>query len=130
MQEALRDVSLFCEFARLRWNSRLPDESALLRFRHPLETHKLPNQRLALVKNLLTGKGLVHTVRGAAGNVCNVVQDNSLLHGKESGAFGDANYRRAATPARRTDWRGLARCHALGQTPGAAQRQRSRCLGR
>jgi transposase, IS5 family len=34
----------------------------------------------------------VHTVRGTAGNVNDVVQANALLHGQESDAFGDAGY--------------------------------------
>ena len=36
--------------------------------------------------------GLVHTVRGTAGNVNDVVEANALLHGDESEAFGDAGY--------------------------------------
>ena len=36
--------------------------------------------------------GLVHTVRGTAGNVSDVVEANSLLHGQETDAFGDAGY--------------------------------------
>lgn len=36
--------------------------------------------------------GLVHTVRGTAGNVNDVVEVNSLLHGEETDAFGDAGY--------------------------------------
>ncbi len=36
--------------------------------------------------------GLVHTVRGTAGNVCDVVEGNTLLHGQEEVAFGDAGY--------------------------------------
>jgi len=36
--------------------------------------------------------GLVHTVRGTAGNVSDVVEANSLLHGQESVAFGDSGY--------------------------------------
>ena len=39
--------------------------------------------------------GLVHTVRGTAGNVCDVVEGNSLLHGEETEAFGDAGYQGA-----------------------------------
>lgn len=34
MEEALHDVPLFREFAELGWDSRLPDESTILRFRH------------------------------------------------------------------------------------------------
>ncbi len=36
--------------------------------------------------------GLVHTVRGTAGNVSDVLEANSLLHGEEIDAFGDAGY--------------------------------------
>ena len=36
--------------------------------------------------------GLVHTVRGTAGNVNDVVEANALLHGQETEAFGDAGY--------------------------------------
>ena len=39
--------------------------------------------------------GLVHTVRGTAGNVNDVVPANALLHGDESEAFGDAGYQGA-----------------------------------
>jgi IS5 family transposase len=36
--------------------------------------------------------GLVHTVRGTSGNVHDVIESNSLLHGQEKDAFGDAGY--------------------------------------
>ena len=36
--------------------------------------------------------GLVHTVRGTSGNVSDVVEGNSLLHGQETDGFGDAGY--------------------------------------
>ena len=39
--------------------------------------------------------GLVHTVRGTAANVNDVVEANSLLHGDETDAFGDAGYQGA-----------------------------------
>jgi transposase, IS5 family len=39
--------------------------------------------------------GLVHTVRGTAGSVNDVVEANSLLHGEESEAWGDAGYQGA-----------------------------------
>lgn len=39
--------------------------------------------------------GLVHTVRGTAGNVNDVVEANSLLHGEETDVFGDAGYQGA-----------------------------------
>ena len=43
--------------------------------------------------------GLVHTVRGTAANVNDVVEANSLLHGQESDAFGDAGYQGKARPS-------------------------------
>jgi IS5 family transposase len=39
--------------------------------------------------------GLIHTVRGSAGSVNDVVEANSLLHGEETEAFGDAGYQGA-----------------------------------
>jgi IS5 family transposase len=49
MEEALHDMLLFCEFAEPGRDSRLPDESTILRFGHLLEPHKLADQILALV---------------------------------------------------------------------------------
>ncbi len=150
MEEALHDMPLLREFAQLDWNTRLPDESTILRFRHLLEKHKLADQMLALINDLLRQKGLmlkagtvvdatliaapsstknasgerdpemhqakkgnqwyfgmkahigadaesglVHTVKGSAANVSDVVQANALLHGQESDAFGDAGYQGA-----------------------------------
>ena len=37
--------------------------------------------------------GLVHSVRATSGNVHDVTEGNSLLHGEETVAFGDAGYR-------------------------------------
>ena len=152
MEESLHDVPLFREFAGLdNWNTRLPDESTILRFRHLLEKHKLAAQILATVNDMLRSKGLmlkagtvvdatlisapsstknatgerdpemhqskkgnqwyfgmkahigvdaesglVHTVRSTAGHVNDVVEANSLLHGEETDAFGDAGYQGAA----------------------------------
>lgn len=151
MEEALHDVPLFREFAKLQGvDARLPDETTILRFRHLLERHKLSEQLLATVNDMLreqglmlrTGtvvdatliaaasstkngsgerdpemhqskkgsqwyfgmkahigvdaeSGLVHTVRGTAGNVSDVVEGNSLLHGEETQVFGDAGYQGA-----------------------------------
>jgi IS5 family transposase len=152
MEEALHDIALFREFSGLGWDSRLPDESTILRFRHLLEKHKLAEQILAVVNDLLRDKGLmlkvgtvvdatliaapsstknasgerdpemhqtrkgnqwhfgmkahigvdaesglVHTVRGTAANVNDVVEANSLLlHGQETDVFADAGYQGAA----------------------------------
>jgi IS5 family transposase len=150
MEEALHDTPLFREFAGLGWDTRLPDESTILRFRHLLEKHKLAERILAVVNDLLRDKGLllkagtvvdatlisapsstknvsgerdpemhqtkkgnqwyfgmkahigvdaqsglVHTVRGTAANVNDVVEANSLLHGEEADVFGDAGYQGA-----------------------------------
>jgi len=59
MEEALHGMPLFREFAGLGWDTRLPDESTILRFRHLLERHKLPEQILAVVNDLLRDKGLM-----------------------------------------------------------------------
>jgi len=60
MEEALHDVPLFREFAGLdNWSTRLPDESTIQRFRHLLEKHKLAEQMLALINDLLRDKGLM-----------------------------------------------------------------------
>ncbi len=148
MEEALHDVPVFRDFAGLsNWGDALPSDSSILRFRRLLEQHKLAEQILATVNDLLSGQGLllkagtvvdatliaapsstknkdgardpemhqskkgnqwhfgmkahigvcadsglVHTVRGTAGNVCDVVEGNTLLHGQEEVAFGDAGY--------------------------------------
>ncbi|OYV01978.1 MAG: IS5/IS1182 family transposase [Burkholderiales bacterium PBB5] len=151
MEEALHDVPLFREFAGLTWETRLPDETTILRFRRLLEEHKLAPQILAVVNEMLSAKGLllrtgtvvdatliaapsstknasgerdpemkqskkgsqwyfgmkahigvgaesglVHTVAGSAGSVNDVVLANSLLHGDEAEAWGDAGYQGAA----------------------------------
>ena len=40
--------------------------------------------------------GLVHTVRGTAGQVHDVIEANGLLHGEKAEADGDAGYQGAA----------------------------------
>jgi IS5 family transposase len=170
MEEALHEVALFREFAGLdNWSTRLPDESTILRFRHLLERHKLAEQMLATVNELLRAKGLllkagtvvdatliaapsstknasggrdpemhqtkkgnqwhfgmkahigadadsglVHTVRGTAANVNDVVEANRLLHGAETDAFGDAGYQGAH---KRPDARDDVRWH-VAMRPG------------
>ena len=60
MEEALHDVPLYREFAGLDgWTQRLPDETTILRFRHLLQKHKLADQMLATVNELLRSKGLM-----------------------------------------------------------------------
>ena len=56
--------------------------------------------------------GLVHTVRGTAANVGDVVEANSLLHGQEVDGYADAGYQGvdkrpdmpAPTPERKLRW--------------------------
>ena len=150
MEEALHDIALFREFAGLSWDTALPDETTILRFRRLLEQHKLAPQILGVVNDLLRDKGLmlrrgtvvdatliaapsstknasgerdpqmkqskkgnqwyfgmkahigvdvesglVHSVQGTAGSTNDVVQANSLLHGDETEAWGDAGYQGA-----------------------------------
>lgn len=60
MEEALHDVPLYREFARLDGaTQRLPDETTILRFRHLLERHDLAADMLRLVADLLQHKGLM-----------------------------------------------------------------------
>jgi transposase, IS5 family len=59
MEEALHDISLYCEFARLDPGAmRLPDETTILRFRHLLEEHNLSIQLLATINATMATKGL------------------------------------------------------------------------
>ncbi len=147
MEEAFFDTPLYREFAQLEEFAPLPDESTILRFRHRLQEHKLSEQILKVVNDLLSQRGLllktgtvvdatliaaptstknkdkardpemhssqkgnqwyfgmkahigadadsglVHTVRGTSGNVHDVVEGSSLLHGEETLAYGDAGY--------------------------------------
>jgi IS5 family transposase len=60
MEEALHDVPLYREFARLDGaTERLPDETTILRFRHLLEKHNLAVDMLRVVNDLLGYKGLM-----------------------------------------------------------------------
>lgn len=59
MEEAFFDTPLYREFAQLEELGRVPDESTILRFRHRLEKHKLAEQILSTVNDLLTQQGLL-----------------------------------------------------------------------
>ena len=59
MEEAFFDTPLYREFAKVEELSRIPDESTILRFRHRLEKHKLTEEILATVNELLTHQGLL-----------------------------------------------------------------------
>ena len=60
MEEALHDVPVYREFAKLDGVlDRLPDESTILRFRHLLEKNNLAPDMLRVVNDLLSYKGLL-----------------------------------------------------------------------
>ncbi len=60
MEEALHDMPVFREFAKLGDGvSRLPDETTILRFRHLLEKHDLATDMLRVVNDILQAKGLL-----------------------------------------------------------------------
>jgi IS5 family transposase len=59
MEETLYDVPLFRKFVGLNYEGRLPDGSTILRFRRRLEEHKLAEQILATVNEMLQVKGLL-----------------------------------------------------------------------
>ena len=60
MEEALHDIPMFRDFAGLsHWDERIPSESSILRFRHLLERHKLAEQILLVVNELLEAQGLL-----------------------------------------------------------------------
>ena len=59
MEEAIFDTPIYREFAGLDADGRMPDESTILRFRHRLEKHRLAEQILATVNDLLAAQGLL-----------------------------------------------------------------------
>lgn len=60
MEEALHDVPLYREFAKLDGlTASLPDETTILRFRHLLERHNLAVDMLRVVNDILQAKGML-----------------------------------------------------------------------
>ena len=60
MESALHDIPLYREFAKLVADiTRLPDESAILRFRHMLQQNDLGAQILAAINAKLIDRGLM-----------------------------------------------------------------------
>ena len=60
MEEALHDMPVFREFAKLGDGvARLPDETTILRFRHLLEKHDPATDVLRVVNDILQAKGLM-----------------------------------------------------------------------
>ena len=57
MEEALFDVPMYRDFVGLDAMARLPDRVSILRFRHLLEEHRLAEQFLKTVNELLAAKG-------------------------------------------------------------------------
>jgi IS5 family transposase len=69
----------------------------------PSSTKKASGERDPEIKQSQKGhadSGLAHTVRGTAGSVNDVVQANTLLHGQETEAWGDAGWQGAETARR------------------------------
>ena len=58
MEDAFFSTALYSEFAQLEELAHLPDESTILRFRHRRKKHKLAQQILESVNELLTQRGL------------------------------------------------------------------------
>ena len=59
MKEAFFDTPLGRESAKLEEVGRMPDESTIMRFRHLLEKHKVAEQTLKIVNEILIGRGLL-----------------------------------------------------------------------
>jgi IS5 family transposase len=59
MEESFFDTPVYRDFAQFEEFARLPDESTIPQFRHRLEEHKLADQILITVNDLLTAKGLL-----------------------------------------------------------------------
>ena len=59
MEEAFFDTPLYRDFALLEEFGGLPDESTILRFRHRLGKHKLAEQILRVVNEILIERGLL-----------------------------------------------------------------------
>jgi hypothetical protein len=83
MEQPLRDVPMFREFAGPGWDKRLPDASTNLRLLQLLKEHKPAERILANVNALLPDKA--RTLEAGT-----VVDANALLQGEESDAFGVA----------------------------------------
>lgn len=59
MEEAFFDTPLYREFVRLDSFGRLPEGATIIRLRHRLAKHKLADQILATVNELLQQRGLL-----------------------------------------------------------------------
>jgi transposase, IS5 family len=69
---------------------------------------------------------LVHTVRGTSGNVNDVVEANSLLHGEEEAVFADSGYRGAD---KRPDAKPGVTCHVAHRPSSRKPFQKEGKLG-
>lgn len=60
MEMALHDTPLYCDFVCLDTGiARIPAETTILRFRHPMEERNLGIQLLATIYAILIAKGLM-----------------------------------------------------------------------
>ena len=83
MEEALYDTPMFREFAHLEMGEdHLPDELAILRFRHMLDTHDLGSQILATVTATLSAKGLL-LKQGTVVDATLMAANQSLSHRRD-----------------------------------------------
>ena len=98
MEEALHDLPLFREFVGLSWGSATPDESTILRFRHLLERHKLAEQILKTVTDLLERKKLLLRT-GNLVDATLIAAHSSSKNSTKSRASLDAPERRAISGA-------------------------------
>ena len=112
MEEALHDTPLYREFALLdAGNTRLPDESTILRFRHLLETHQLAPQILATVNTLLTKQGLL-LKSGTAVDATLIAAPSSTIN-----STGKRDSDRHQTQKGGNGYFGMSHRDSLGQDP-------------
>ena len=123
MQETLFDTPVYWKFGQLEEFGRLPDESTTLRFRNRLEKHRLAEQILAVVNDILIQRGLLLKL--------GTVVDATLIaapsftknkHHKRDPDMHSSKNHQVREPMSLGMW------HVARQTQGVEHRQRSRCL--
>ena len=106
MEDLLYEAASVRRFAGLRLTGALPDESAILHFRHLLERHQLGQGLFAEIKDHLeepgvrlregtivdARTGVAHSLSATSANVYDVTAAHRLLHGGEEQTWGDAGY--------------------------------------
>jgi IS5 family transposase len=97
MEEALQDVPLCREFARLDVAlDRQPDETTILRFRHLLERPDLAVDMLRVVNDLLGAKGLLRRDGSAAD--ATLISAPSLTENADGARHPEMKHAAACTP--------------------------------